>query len=79
MIADSIEVGKPTYVFSTNGSLVDRHVDFLAHHFKKGRIRVLENKLERFTYERVRFTNSLAIGIFKSLWPNRPPMCKMLF
>jgi mitochondrial fission protein ELM1 len=79
MIADLVELGKPVYIFAPDGSVVDRHVNFIAHHFQKGRVRVLENKLEKYTYESIRFTDSIALGLSKMIWPQRPVMCKWLF
>lgn len=72
MISDSLGTGKPTFVYAPEGSLEQRHKDFVLQQFRRSRVKPLAEKLFSYEYEPLKATEKIVLAMQKK-WPSLVP------
>ncbi|MBK7845089.1 MAG: mitochondrial fission ELM1 family protein [Bdellovibrionales bacterium] len=78
MIADSLSLGKPTYVFAPTGSLEERHKAFILQQALRNRLKPLSSEIEPFHYEPLSTSSIIATRLIQMLssWEKRQTQCQ---
>lgn len=67
MIADSLSLGKPTYVFAPAGSLEERHKAFILQQAQRNRLKPLSSEIGPFHYEPLSTSSTIASRLIQML------------
>ncbi|MBK9040701.1 MAG: mitochondrial fission ELM1 family protein [Bdellovibrionales bacterium] len=67
MIADSLSLGKPTYVFAPTGSLEERHKAFILQQAHRNRLKPLSSEIGPFHYEPLSTSGIIATRLIQML------------